>query len=121
MRPRRLASGRTVQPCTSSETRTTMKAMLNSSRLFGSPPRIGVKASRIETAPRRPTQDRKAVSARGNLKGRSVSVTAAGRAMKIRNSANITAGTRMTPNWLGVANRPSTRNMMICASQDMPS
>ena len=42
-------------------------------------------ASRIDTAPRRPTQEMKAVSSRGKLNGSRQSQTAIGRATKIRN------------------------------------
>jgi hypothetical protein len=81
----------------------------------------GVIASRIETAPRSPTHEMKAVSCRGMLNGSRQSQTATGRAMKIRNSPRPIDTGRMVRNCEGVANRPSTRNMMIWASHDTPS
>ena len=62
-----------------------MKAMLKISRPWSRPPSSGVMASRIDTAPRRPTQEMKAVSARGKRNGNRQSQTASGRATKIRN------------------------------------
>ena len=81
----------------------------------------GVMASRIDTAPRRPTQEMKAVSARGKRNGSRQSQTASGRATKIRNRPSTTEPSRIDGNCDGVANRPSTRNMMIWASHDTPS
>ena len=91
IRPSRRASGPTVQPCTTSDTSTTMKAMLKMTRPFSSPPSSGVMASRIDTAPRRPTQEMKAISARGKRNGIRQSQTATGRATKIRNRPSSTA------------------------------
>ena len=62
IKPSRRASGPTVHPCTTSDTSTTMKAVLKISRPCSSPPRTGVMASRIDTAPRKPTQEMNAVS-----------------------------------------------------------
>ena len=55
-----------------------MKAALKMARPCSSPPSSGVMASRIETAPRRPTQETKAISARGKRNGIRQSQTASG-------------------------------------------
>ena len=52
-------------------------------------------ASRIDTAPRRPTQEMKAVSARGKPNGSRQSQTASGRATKIRNRPSATEPSRI--------------------------
>ena len=82
---------------------------------------MGRMASRIETAPRRPTQATKPVSRWVYSNGSRHSHTASGRAMKTRNTASAIAGRAICGNCDGVASRPSTRNMMICASHVMPS
>ena len=46
-----------------------MKAVLKMARPSSSPPSSGVMASRMETAPRRPTQEMKAVSWRWKAEG----------------------------------------------------
>jgi hypothetical protein len=90
-----------------------MKATLKMMRPFSRPPSKGVMASRIDTAPRRPTQEMKAISGRGSRNGIRQSQTAIGRATKIRNRPSRVAGTRIAGNCEGVANRPRIRNMMI--------
>ena len=90
-------------------------------RPFSSPPSSGVIASRIDTAPRSPTHDTKAVSGREKRNGARQSQTETGRATKISTRPSATAAGSIAGNSEGVANRPSTRNMMICASHDTPS
>ncbi|MNL32668.1 hypothetical protein D3C87_1545330 [compost metagenome] len=98
-----------------------MKATLKKSSPFSTPLKSGMIASRMETAPRRPTQATKPISCWVKSKGSRLSQTAMGRATKMRKSARPIAGRRMAGNCDGVASRPRTRNMMIWASQVSPS
>jgi hypothetical protein len=92
--PSQRATGVIDQPCTSSEITTTMNATLNMPRPLGVPPSIGTIASKIETAPRNPTQATNATSWRENRKPARLTHTASGRATTIRTIARMTAGTR---------------------------
>ena len=77
--------------------------------------------SRMDTAPRRPTQARNVISRWLKSKGNRQSQTASGRATKMRKRPSTTAGMAIEGKSDGVASSPSITNMMICASQVMPS
>ena len=121
IRPSQRAIGRMVQPCSNNDAITTTKVTLKISRPVGNSATMGRIASRIETAPRSPTQATKVVSLRLNPNGTRQSQTATGRPTSVRNRARSTAGTAMPRNCEGAASNPSVRNMAIWLNQVMPS
>ncbi|CSB77397.1 Uncharacterised protein [Vibrio cholerae] len=76
----------------------------------------------IGTAPRSPTQETNHFSrAVKLLNGARPIHTAMGRAKRIIPTANAKPGSAISINSDGVTNKPSTKNMPICASHVMPS
>ncbi len=95
--------------------------MLKTSWAIGAPDTIGMVASTMGTAPRRPAQLSRACSRSGSRNGVSVSTTESGRARKTSTAPITSAGTTAEPIDSGVQSRPSRTNMPICPIQARPS
>ena len=101
---------------------TTAQMMSKMKRASGTPAISGIIARVIGTAPRSPTQLIYAISRllyEGNQQ-RPVA-TAKGRATRMRKPAMMSADKPVSSRRLGVTSKPSTRNMVACASQAKPS
>ncbi len=100
---------------------TTMNTMSNRRVAPGRRAFIGMVASTIGTAPRRPAQDKNACSRQGKRSGSVETTTARGRAMRTRMVPTTRAGRIWAGSRAGEASSPSMTNNPIWASQAMPS
>src|SRR5258708_36784447 len=86
------AAGATVQPWRISDIRTTIKATPKNIAASGSPARTGLIARKIGTAPRKPTQEMKAISGAVDRKGSKHSATTTGGTATSRSPAMTNQG-----------------------------
>ena len=120
-RPSRRATVASVEPCRIAEISTTKNTALKITGAPGSSNSNGKIASTMGTEPRRPTQDTRVVSRLLKPKSSITGTTASGRATNISTSAISSPWIQTSSSAIGSISRPSTTNMVIWASQAMPS